>query len=160
MTSSDSGHRGERHDDSGETIRRFMLRLGGVEAGYAMVPDEKDLIAQKLCCWADSGCVDIIVTTGGTGLSPRDVTPEATLGVVERLAPGFSEAMRAVSLRKTPRAMLSRGVSGVRGRCLIINLPGSPGAVQESLDVIAAALPHAIDVLRGQVRNCAAEVMG
>jgi len=158
LTVSDSGHKGERHDESGETIRSCLARLNSLEAHYGIVPDEKDMIAAKLREWADSGSVDLILTTGGTGLSPRDVTPEGTLSVVDRLAPGFSEAMRAESLKKTQRAMLSRGVSGTRGRCLIINLPGSPRAVKESLEVISDALPHAVDVLRGQVRECATEI--
>ncbi|MBI2858007.1 MAG: MogA/MoaB family molybdenum cofactor biosynthesis protein [Chloroflexi bacterium] len=155
LTVSDSGHKSERHDESGETIRRFMKKLDAVECQYGIVPDEKEIIAARLQEW--SGLVDLILTTGGTGLSPRDVTPEATLSVLDRIAPGFSEAMRAESLRKTRRAMLSRGVAGTLGKCLIVNLPGSPRAVQESLDVIAETLPHAVDVLRGQVRECATE---
>lgn len=158
LTASDSGHRGDRtHDGSGDTIRQCMLSLNARESGYSVVPDEKEAIAARLREWADSGAVDVVLTTGGTGLSPRDVTPEATLMVVDRLAPGFSEAMRAESLKKTPRAMLSRGVTGSRGKCLIVNLPGSPKAVRESLEVILPILPHAIDVLRGQVRECARE---
>ena len=158
LTASDSGHRGDRtHDESGDAIRQCLRPLNAQEAGYCIVPDEKEAIAVRLREWADSGAVDVVLTTGGTGLSPRDVTPEATLMVVDRLAPGFSEAMRAESLKKTPRAMLSRGVTGSRGKCLIVNLPGSPKAVRESLGVILPALPHAIDVLRGKVSECARE---
>jgi molybdopterin adenylyltransferase len=159
LTASDSGHRGERKsDESGQAIRSCLRALNAHEADYVVVPDEKEVIADKLRIWADSGNIDIVLTTGGTGLSPRDVTPEATLMVVDRLAPGFSEAMRAESLKVTNRGMLSRGVTGSRGRCLIVNLPGSPKAVRESLTVILPVLPHAVDVLRGQVRECAGEV--
>ncbi|MBI2957769.1 MAG: MogA/MoaB family molybdenum cofactor biosynthesis protein [Chloroflexi bacterium] len=160
LTVSDSGHRGERpRDESGEAIRSCLQRLNAREERYAVVPDEKDAISGKLREWAGLG-LDLVLTTGGTGLSPRDVTPEATMAVLDRLAPGFSEVMRAESQKKTPRAMLSRGVSGACGRCLIINLPGSPKAVKESLEVILGTLPHAVDVLRGQVRECASEAPG
>ena len=153
LTASDSGHRGERAcDESGEAIRECLRPLNAQEAGYCVVPDEKEAIAARLREWADSGAVDVVFTTGGTGLSPRDVTPEATLMVVDRLAPGFSEAMRAESLKKTPRAMLSRGVTGSRGKCLIVNLRVAPRRYGNP-SVILPALPHAIDVLRGQVRN-------
>ncbi|MDO8472844.1 MAG: MogA/MoaB family molybdenum cofactor biosynthesis protein [Dehalococcoidia bacterium] len=160
LTASDSGSRGERPSDlSGDAVRKCLAGLNAAEVCYAMLPDDKDLIAARLREWADRGSVDVVFTTGGTGLSPRDVTPEATIAVLDRLAPGFSEAMRAESLKKTSRAMLSRGVCGTRGRCLIINLPGSPRAVSESLEVILPVLPHAVEVLCGQARECAAEVV-
>jgi molybdopterin adenylyltransferase len=121
-----------------------------------MVPDEKDLIIEKLIKWADDDNLDMILTTGGTGLTPRDVTPEATLAVVDRIVPGFAEAMRAESLKQTPHAMLSRAVAGTRGKCLIINLPGGPKAVRECLEVILPALPHAVETLKGQAGECGA----
>ena len=121
---------------------------------YGIVPDEAELISAKIVEWADKESIDLILTTGGTGLSPRDVTPEATLAVLDRSAPGFVEAMRAESLKKTAKAMLSRAVAGIRGGSLIINLPGSPRAVRECLEVILPVLPHAIEVLRGEVGEC------
>jgi molybdenum cofactor synthesis domain-containing protein len=119
-----------------------------------IIPDDKELIVQKLVKWADEDSLDVIITTGGTGLTPRDVTPEATLAVVDRIVPGFAEAMRAESLKKTPHAMLSRAVVGTRGKCLIINLPGSPKAVRECLEVILPALAHAVETLKGQAAEC------
>ena len=121
------------------------------------MPDEKDLIAQKLSSWANAGSVDLIVTTGGTGLAPRDVTPEATLSVIDKEVPGFGESMRAFGMAKVPTAMLSRALAGIRKRTLIINLPGSPKAVTEGLNTILPALPHAIKTLRGEVEDCAIE---
>jgi len=156
LTVSDKGWRGERQDRSGEVIREILSQIGAHIANYDIVPDEKNLIAEKLIKWADEDKVDVIITTGGTGLSPRDVTPEATLAVVDKVAPGFAEVMRAESLKKTPHAMLSRAVSGTRGGCLIINLPGSPKAARECLESILPALPHAVETLRGQGGECAA----
>jgi len=118
---------------------------------YEVVPDEKDVIASKLTEWADEGGVDIILTTGGTGLSPRDVTPEATLAVVDRVVPGFTEAMRAETFSKTPFAILSRAVAGIKRSCLIINLPGSPKAVRECLEVVLPVIPHAVEIIKGEV---------
>jgi len=115
-----------------------------------IVPDEREVIAATLLAWADQVGLDLVLTTGGTGFSPRDVTPEATLDVIERQTPGLAEAMRAASLRVTPHAMLSRAVAGIRGRTLIVNLPGSPRAVRENLETILPALPHAIELLQGQ----------
>ena len=154
LTVSDKGSRGEREDRSGQAIREILSGMGAAIANYDVIPDEKEIIAEKLARWADEGSVDIILTTGGTGLSPRDVTPEATLMVVDRIVPGFAEAMRLESLRKTPMAMLSRAVVGTRGKCLIINLPGSPRAVRECLEAISAALPHAVETLKGEANEC------
>jgi len=156
LTVSDKGSRGERQDRSGEVIREVLSQIGAAIVSYDIVPDEKGIIAEKLARWADKGDMDIVFTTGGTGLNPRDVTPEATLEIIDRIAPGFAEAMRAFSLTKTPMAVLSRAVAGIRGRCLIINLPGSPKAVRECLEVISAALPHAVETLKGEGGECAA----
>jgi len=150
LTVSDRGWRGEREDKGGQAIREVLSTLDVHIANYELVPDEKELIAQKLIQWADEDEVDVIVTTGGTGLSPRDVTPEATLSVIDRVVPGFAETMRAESLKKTPMAMLSRAVVGIRGMCLIVNLPGSPRAVRECLEPILPVLPHAVETLKGQ----------
>jgi molybdopterin adenylyltransferase len=154
LTISDKGSRGERQDKSGEVIHEILSSIDISIVNYAIVPDEKELIVEKLVRWADEDKLDVLFTTGGTGLTPRDVTPEATLSVVDRIVPGFAEAMRAESLRKTPMAMLSRAVVGTRGKCLIINLPGSPKAVRECLEVILQALPHAVETLRGQAGEC------
>ena len=156
LTVSDKGWRGERQDRGGELIREILSGIGAHITDYDIVPDEKDLIAEKLIKWADEDRIEVIITTGGTGLSPRDVTPEATLSVLDRVAPGFAEAMRLASLKKTPHAMLSRAVSGIRESCLIINLPGSPKAVRECLESILPALPHAVETLKGQGGECAA----
>lgn len=147
LTSSDMGAAGQREDTSGQAIKEIFLELGFSLARYEIVPDEKEIIAAKLTEWADSGEVDLIVTTGGTGLGPRDVTPEATLSIIHRQVPGISEAMRQSGLRHTPMAMLSRGISGLRGNCLIVNLPGSQRAVRESLEIAVEAIPHAIETL-------------
>ncbi|HJX69770.1 MAG TPA: MogA/MoaB family molybdenum cofactor biosynthesis protein [Dehalococcoidia bacterium] len=155
LTASDKGARGERHDESSPVIRKCLAPLEIKWVEYAIVPDEREAISARLKEWADEAGLDLILTTGGTGLSPRDVTPEATLAIVERMAPGFTEVMRTEGLKKTPFAMLSRAVAGIRGKTLIINLPGSPKAVVESLDAILPALPHAIETLRGEARECA-----
>jgi molybdenum cofactor synthesis domain-containing protein len=154
LTISDKGSRGERQDKSGEAIREILSGMDVSVLSYDMVPDEKDLIIEKLVKWADKDNLDVVITTGGTGLTPRDVTPEATLAVVDRIVPGFAEAMRAESLKKTPHAMLSRAVVGTRGKCLIVNLPGSPKAVRECFEVILPALPHAVETLKGQASEC------
>jgi len=154
LTVSDKGSRGERVDESGKVIKEVLLSLGAGEIKYGIVPDEKQAISGKLREWSDAG-VDLVLTTGGTGLTPRDVTPEATLDVLDRVAPGFAEAMRAYGMKQTPVAMLSRAVSGIRNKTLIINLPGSPKAVKECLEAISPALPHAIETVRGQASECA-----
>jgi molybdopterin adenylyltransferase len=154
LTISDKGARGERQDKSGEVTREILLSMDARIVNYDIIPDEKELIVAKLVKWADEDDLDVLITTGGTGLTPRDVTPEATLAVVDRIIPGFAEAMRAESLKKTPYAMLSRAVVGTRGKCLIINLPGSPKAVRECLEVILPVLPHAVETLKGQAGEC------
>jgi molybdenum cofactor synthesis domain-containing protein len=151
LTVSDKGWKGQRRDRSGEVIRDSVADLGCRLAMYEVIPDEAEVIAGRLTDWADGGDVDVILTTGGTGLAQRDVTPEATLLVVDRAVPGIAEAMRGATLSATPLAMLSRAVAGVRGRCLIINLPGSPKAVQECLGVILPAIPHAVEIIRGEI---------
>jgi molybdopterin adenylyltransferase len=151
LTTSDRGHRGEYRDLSGPAICEVVTeRLGAVVELETLVPDEPQLIAATLRMWADEAGLDLVLTTGGTGFAPRDVTPEATRDVIEREAPGLAEAMRAASLAITPHAMLSRAVAGIRGTTLIVNLPGSPKAVRENLETILPALPHAIELLHGQ----------
>lgn len=148
LTISDGASKGERQDTSGETIRALAGQLpAAVISAGAIIPDEAEQIAATLRAWSDEKRLNLILTTGGTGLAPRDVTPEATLSVIEREAPGIAEAMRAISLQYTRSAMLSRGVAGVRGRSLIINLPGSPKAVKECLEYIVPVLPHAVNLL-------------
>lgn len=151
LTVSDKGARGERVDTSGAAIRELLATAGGAVERYEVVADEREEIAARLRAWADEGSLDLIVTTGGTGLGPRDVTPEATLEVIERAAPGLAEAMRAAGLRHTPMAMLTRAAAGVRGRCLIVNLPGSEKGARESLGAILPVLGHAVEMLRGEV---------
>jgi molybdopterin adenylyltransferase len=148
LTISDGAAHGQRKDQSGEAIRELVASLEGAQVSEkTIVPDEREQIAAVLCEWSDVRRLNLILTTGGTGLAPRDVTPEATRSVIEREAQGIAEAMRFHSLQYTSRAMLSRGVAGVRGRTLIINLPGSPGAVRQSLEYILDVLPHAINLL-------------
>ncbi len=157
LTISDRGSRGERKDSSGPLIREMVKNLPAEVIHYEIIPDEKERIEEALKRSADQFGADLILTTGGTGLSPRDVTPEATLEVIEKDVPGFSEAMRAESLKKTPHAMISRAVCGIRGSTLIVNLPGSPKSVKENLTVILPALPHALSKLKGDPSECAQE---
>jgi len=153
LTISDAGSRGERVDTSGAAIRELMEGIGAEVAHHAVVPDERDRIASTLREWCDRGGVDLVLTTGGTGLAARDVTPEATIDVAERLAPGIAEAMRAAGMRATPMAMLSRAAAVVRGSTLIVNLPGSEKGVRESLAAIIDVLPHAVQLLRGDTEH-------
>jgi molybdenum cofactor synthesis domain-containing protein len=150
LTISDAGARGERADTSGDAIAAWVGAGGHALACRALVPDETASIATTLATWADSGEMDLILTTGGTGLTPRDVTPEATRAVLEREAPGISEALRVSVLASFPRAALSRGVAGVRGKTLIVNLPGSTGGVKDGLKVLAQWVDHAIELVRGE----------
>ncbi|MBN2462588.1 MAG: MogA/MoaB family molybdenum cofactor biosynthesis protein [Dehalococcoidia bacterium] len=152
---SDKGWSGERLDESGLVAREIVSKLGIEITKYEIVPDEAGIISGKLIEWCDEVGLDLIVTSGGTGLSSRDVTPEATLAVIDKPIPGLTEAMRMDTMKKKPEAMLSRAVAGSRGKCLIINLPGSPKAVQECLEVILTVLPHALELLGGRVSECA-----
>jgi molybdenum cofactor synthesis domain-containing protein len=154
ITLSDKGSKGEREDESGRVIREMTSGIGAVVEHYAILPDEKDLIVETLRRLSGSGEIDLIITTGGTGVSPRDVTPEATLAVIERELPGMAEAMRAESLKKTPHAMISRAVAGIARQTLIVNLPGSPKAVRENLAVILPAIPHAVEKIKGDPTDC------
>lgn len=153
LTLSDKGATGEREDASGLLIRDIVKEIGASVSHYDILPDEKDLIKERLLYYAEK--VDLILTTGGTGLAPRDVTPDATLEIIEREVPGIAEAMRFEGLKKTKRAMLSRAVAGVRGTCLIVNLPGSPKAVREGLTAILDVIPHAIEKIKGDPSECA-----
>ncbi|ADY57344.1 molybdopterin adenylyltransferase [Syntrophobotulus glycolicus DSM 8271] len=155
LTVSDRGASGEREDQSGPLIKEIMQNRGWETAACSIIPDERKKIAQKLIEYADDLNIDVVFTTGGTGFAPRDVTPEATLDVVERLAPGLVQAILFESLKITPRAMLSRAVSGIRGGTIIVNLPGSPKAVRECLDVVLPALEHGVQILRGETGDCA-----
>ena len=149
MTISDAGSKGERADTSGDAISEMMESAGFEQARREIVPDELEQISAKLKEWCDGGEVDVVLTTGGTGLGPRDVTPEATRQVISLEVPGIAEAMRAETLKNTPFAMLSRSVVGVRNGCLIVNLPGSPKGVRETLEVALRALPHALEMVKG-----------
>ncbi len=149
LTVSDRAFHGQREDRSGPALVQAVTEQGWTVVETGLVPDEQEAIRDVLLAWCARPDVDIILTTGGTGFGPRDVTPEATRTVIEREAPGLAEAMRAASLRITPHAMLSRAIAGIRGHALIINLPGSPKAAVENFAVVAAVLPHAVQLLRG-----------
>jgi len=151
LTISDKASRGERIDTSGAAIGELLATIDAAVQRSEVVPDERERIAATLRAWADSDELDLIVTTGGTGLGPRDVTPEATAEAIERPVPGLGELMRSAGVKHTPMAALSRGVAGVRGRCLIVNLPGSEKGVRESLAAVIDLLPHAVELLRGRV---------
>jgi len=154
LTLSDKGSRGERADVSGPALASWLTEREVEIARTEVIPDEADLISAKLAEWADGGEFDLILTTGGTGVSPRDVTPEATVRVLDRVIPGFGEAMRAASLAKTPQAMISRAVSGVRKQTLIVNLPGSPRGAIENLEAVWPAIPHALKKIQGDMGDC------
>jgi molybdopterin adenylyltransferase len=153
LTLSDKGSKGEREDLGGPLVREMIVGIGAEVLHYEIVADEKELIKARLIEYSKN--MDLIITTGGTGLSPRDVTPDATLEVIDREIPGIAEAMRLEGLRKTNRAMLSRAVAGVRGTTLIINLPGSPRAVKEGLGAVIDVIPHAIEKIKGCTGDCA-----
>ncbi|MHB0867433.1 MAG: MogA/MoaB family molybdenum cofactor biosynthesis protein [Thermoleophilia bacterium] len=155
VTVSDSGFRGEREDGSGELLERLLAEAGAVSVTRILVPDERQQIAAVLNRLCREQGVDLVITTGGTGLVPRDVTPEATRDVIDREAPGIAEAIRAASMRITPRAMLSRSVSGICGASLIVNFPGSPKACAESFAVIRPVLGHMLELLAGEGGECA-----
>jgi molybdopterin adenylyltransferase len=155
LTISDKGSRGEREDLSGPEIQLLIERLPGKVEAYEVIPDEEELIVQKLKDFVDRKKLDLILTTGGTGLSPRDVTPEATRKVLDKEIPGMSEAMRFEGLKITPMAMLSRAVAGIRCRSIIVNLPGSPQAVRENLTIIFPVLKHALEKAQGDLADCA-----
>ncbi len=154
LTISDKGSQGEREDLSGKVIEEVAKKINGEVKYYKIIPDEKDIIQEELIKTVDELHLDLILTTGGTGLAKRDVTPDATLEVIEKEVPGISEIIRSESFKKTDRAILSRGVAGIRKESLIINLPGSPKGVRESLETILEALPHGIEILKGQATEC------
>jgi molybdopterin adenylyltransferase len=156
ITVSDKGSAGQREDQSGPEVGRILKTIGIEVIRQAIIPDEIDQIRDTLVDFADHQKIDLIVTTGGTGVAPRDVTPDATLGVIDKEIPGMAETMRSESCKITPHAMISRAVAGIRGRTLIINLPGSPKGVRENLAVLLPALPHAIEKIKGDERECAA----
>ena len=156
ITISDKGSRGERIDLSGPEIQKLVRSLGKVDS-YVMVPDEKEEIKSAIINMADHLALDLILTTGGTGFSERDVTPEATMEVIEKNVPGIPEAMRAASMKITPKAMLSRAAAGIRGKSLIINLPGSPKGVRENLEAILPALQHGLEILTNKSGECGNE---
>ncbi len=155
IVASDKGSKGERLDKSGALIKEIMEKNNYSVEKYAILPDQQDLLMEELIHMSDVLKLDLVLTTGGTGFSQRDVTPEATLSVIERQTPGISEAIRYNSLQVTPRAMLSRAVSGIRKNTLIINLPGSPKAVKESLEYILPSLDHGLEILKGSASECA-----
>lgn len=155
LTLSDKGARGERADASGPALEKWLAEREVKTLHMEIIPDDEETIVVKLMGWADSKAFDLILTTGGTGVSPRDVTPDATLRVLDRVIPGFGEVMRAESMKKTPRAMISRAVAGIRGETLIINLPGSPKGAVENLEAVWPAVPHAVEKIKGDQGECA-----
>lgn len=154
LTMSDKGSRGEREDTSGPYLLKTLTGLGYQQSSYAIIPDQVEVIRDTLISWVDDEGVDLVITTGGTGVAPTDVTPEAMVDVIEKDIPGMAEAMRAESLKKTPNAVLSRGKAGVRGNSLIINLPGSEKAARENIAVLIPALAHALDKIQGGISDC------
>jgi len=155
VTISDKGSRGEREDLSGKEVIRILEECTFSIEDYRIIPDEKDIIKSTLLEYADERGIDLVVTTGGTGVSPRDVTPDATAEVIEREIPGIGEAMRRESMKKTPHAMVSRAIAGIRGESLIINLPGSPKGARENLTVVLPTLKHTIEKIKGDQSDCA-----
>ncbi len=155
VTMSDKGSRGEREDASGPLLMDLLKEEGYEFRGYTIIPDDRERIVKVVLELVDIKKIDLVVTTGGTGVSPTDVTPEAMLSVIEKDIPGMAEAMRAASFTKTPHAVLSRAKAGIRGRSLIINLPGSKKAARENIEVLLPALPHALDKIKGGMSDCA-----
>lgn len=154
LTVSDKGSRGERRDTSGENLKKILAAGGFMVTAYAIVPDRPEAIRETLLDWVDNRALDLIVTTGGTGVAPSDLTPETTKEILDREIPGISEAMRQASLLKTPHAVLSRGVAGIRKQSLIINLPGSEKAAQENIEAVLPALGHAVYKIKGGAADC------
>lgn len=155
ITASDKGSRGEREDLSGAVLKELVKEIEGEVVRYTILPDDQELLAREMMEWVDVDGLDLILTTGGTGFSLRDVTPEATITIADRMVPGIAEVMRYESLKVTPKAMLSRAVAALRKRTLIINMPGSPKAVKECWAAISVALPHGIQILKGEASECA-----
>ena len=155
ITISDKGYRGERVDTSGPNLVEILKSKGFDVAYTSIIPDEREMIRAELCKCADELGIALVLTTGGTGFSPRDVTPEATIAVCQRMTPGIPEAMRFESMKVTNRAMLSRSQAGIRGYTLIVNLPGSPKAIRENLAAVLPSLDHGLEMLRGEKRDCA-----
>jgi len=155
LTISDKGSQGKRVDESGKTAVSLLQGAGFSVVQTKIIPDDREQITRTLIEWAEKACLSLVVTSGGTGLSPSDVTPQAMKEVIDFEVPGMAEAMRAESLKKTPHAMISRAMAGVRKRCLIINLPGSPGGVKDNLSVVLPALKHALEKLAGDTTDCA-----
>jgi molybdopterin adenylyltransferase len=154
---SDKGAKGDREDRTGAMLKESVKAFGWEVVYYEVLPDERDLLMERLISMCDYARVDLVLTSGGTGLAPRDITPEATLKVVDRQVPGLGEAMRAYGMQKTPRAMLSRGIAGIRKHTLIINLPGSIKGARESLEAVMGALEHGLDTLKGRATECGQE---
>ena len=159
LTISDAGARGERADTSGDAITQWITAHGHALAGRALVADDTDAIVRQLLAWCDGDAADLVLTTGGTGLSPRDVTPEATRAVLEREAPGIAEMIRASSVARFPRAALARGTAGTRARTLVVNLPGSPGGVRDGLAALEPIVEHAVAIVRGEAGEHGAGAM-
>ncbi len=154
ITASDKGAAGKRVDESGPAIQSFLGEMGGAMEQYTIVPDERKALADEMIRMCDEACLDLIITTGGTGFSKRDITPEATMDVIQRQIPGFTELIRMKSYEKNPRSILSRAVSGIRGQTIIINLPGNPRGVIEALGIIKPSLVHGIEILKGTASEC------
>ncbi|MGE4272940.1 MAG: molybdenum cofactor biosynthesis protein B [Desulfitobacterium sp.] len=155
ITASDKGSQGQREDLSGAVLKDLVKEIGGEVVLYTIVPDDQEILAQTMKEWVDVNGLDLILTTGGTGFSLRDVTPEATISIADRLVPGIAEVMRYESYKITPKAMLSRAVAVLRKKTLIINMPGSPKAVKECWEALVPALPHGIQILKGEASECA-----